>query len=592
MAEIHEERGRTLKGKRLALFLGLAAAVVMTTAAAVHALAKPEYMNQIPSGYSKSCSLCHSNVPALNDFGQKWAAAGKTFKVGETASAAAKGVGQAGAEVTLVGPGGSLVTKAIQADGDVLVPIRSAASVLDLAVAWNQQDKTVVVSSNSVTMRLKPGSAAALVNDKQVTLPLAPRLDSGRVLVPAKFLAGNFRFGVSTGQGRVVFNKGIPPGELDPSVWGKAFPLHYRSYLKNKAMSNEGTRYGGSVPRDHLAEYPEMLTLFAGYGFSKEYNEDRGHVYSLEDVLKIKRVTPKTTGSCLTCKSANVPVLIKEKGLAYYTTPFQEIAKEAKHPIACANCHDDQTMELKITQPPLRNALQRLGKNPDALTRQELRSLVCAQCHVEYYFKPGSMEVTFPWDKGFSPEQILQYYDEQAFQDWTHPQAGTPLLKVQHPEFENFQGSTHQSMGVTCADCHMPKVNEGGRVITSHWWTSPLKTAKESCTGCHPQGENWVRERVLYTQDRTYQLLRSAGEANVAAIKAIEEAAKTPGVDEALLKEARNLHRQAQWYWDWVSAENSMGFHNPQQSLATLAKALDLARQAELKALKAKGAGQ
>lgn len=161
----------------------------------------------------------------------------------------------------------------------------------------------------------------------------------------------------------------VPAGELDPEVWGQYYPKQYDGYLKNEEMSDEGTKYGGSVQRDHLEEYPEMLALFAGYSFSKEYNEDRGHVYTLEDVTKIKRVSEKTTASCMTCKSANVPQLINEMGIAYYNTPFQEIREKVEYPIACANCHDPETMQLKITQPPLLQALKRLGKNPDKLTR-------------------------------------------------------------------------------------------------------------------------------------------------------------------------------------------------------------------------------
>lgn len=379
----------------------------------------------------------------------------------------------------------------------------------------------------------------------------------------------------------------IPAGELDPAVWGQSYPHEYDSYLKNREMSDEGTKYGGSTQRDHLAEHPELKTLFAGYGFSKEYNEDRGHVYTLEDVQKIKRVNEKTTASCMTCKSANVPGLIAEKGLAYYSTPFSEIVKQVDQPITCANCHDPGTMKLKITQPPLRNALARLGKDPDKLSRQELRTLVCAQCHVEYYFQPASNEVTFPWDKGFTPEAVYDYYQQLNFKDWNHPLSGVPALKAQHPEFETFQGSVHQAAGLACADCHMPYQTVGGQKVSSHWWTSPLKTLNESCTTCHRQGEQWLKEQVLAIQDRTFDGLERAEKANVRAIRAIEEAAKDPAAGQEALARARELQRAAQWYWDWVSAENSMGFHNPSLILNTLNRAVDLAGQAVAAALQA-----
>ncbi len=379
----------------------------------------------------------------------------------------------------------------------------------------------------------------------------------------------------------------IKDGEPDAAVWGKYYPKEYDSYLKNQETSDEGTKYGGSIQSSHLKKYPDLLILFAGYGFSKEYNEDRGHVYTLTDVTKIKRVNEKTTGSCMTCKSSQVPTLIKEMGIAYYKTPFSEIKNKVQHPIGCANCHDAKTMNLKITQPPLLNALKRLGKDPDNLTRQELRTYVCQQCHVEYYFKPDTKEVIFPWDKGFTPDEIEAYYDELGFKDWDHPQAGTALLKAQHPESETFINSTHQAAGLACADCHMPYTRVGNEKITSHWWTSPLKTMQQSCGTCHREDTDWLKKRVLYTQDKTAEMLANASEANIEAIQAIEAAAKTPKADAKLLEEARKLHRKSQWRWDFVAAENSMGFHNPQLALKTLGEAADLARQAQLKAVQA-----
>ncbi|MEW5936021.1 MAG: ammonia-forming cytochrome c nitrite reductase subunit c552 [Bacillota bacterium] len=72
-----------------------------------------------------------------------------------------------------------------------------------------------------------------------------------------------------------------------------------------------------------------------------------------------------------------------------------------------------------------------------------------------------------------------------------------------------------------------------------------------------------------------------------AAIDAIANARQSPGVDAELIRRARDLHREAQWYWDWCSADNSTGLHIPQKIMATLGRAIDLTHQARAAALTA-----
>ena len=93
--------------------------------------------------------------------------------------------------------------------------------------------------------------------------------------------------------------------------------------------------------------------------------------------------------------------------------------------------------------------------NRDA-TRQEMRSYVCGQCHVEYYFKGPGKVVTYPWANGLKVEEIEAYYDKEGFTDWVHAETGTKVLKAQHPEFEVWSQGVHARAGVACADCHMP----------------------------------------------------------------------------------------------------------------------------------------
>jgi nitrite reductase (cytochrome c-552) len=379
----------------------------------------------------------------------------------------------------------------------------------------------------------------------------------------------------------------VPPlaqDERDPAVFGQVYPRHYDLYAKMADTSRGPSRYGGSDKEDKLEAYPYMRTLFKGYGFSKEYTDDRGHVYSLEDVTQTQRVDPeKTAATCITCKSTQSPDIMARYGDEYFRMPFKTAAAEAQYPIGCPDCHDPQTMDLHLSRPALIEALERQGIDPNALSHQEMRTMVCAQCHVEYYFAEDTGRLTFPWDQGTDPEQMYAYYQALDFKDWEHPDAGVPELKAQHPDYEMFLGSSHEAAGLSCADCHMPFVVEGNTKLTSHWVTSPLKHMDESCSVCHRRDMDDLRERVFYTQDRTKDLLDRAGWANVAALEAIA-AAEAAGVDPEAIEEARALQREAQWYWDWVSAENGMGFHNPQKAMNTLGRSIDLAHQARLKA--------
>lgn len=366
--------------------------------------------------------------------------------------------------------------------------------------------------------------------------------------------------------------------ELDPAVWGKSYPLQYNSYLKNNEMAK--TDFGGSVKESKFITEPEILELFKGYGFSKEYNEDRGHTYALQDLLASKRVDAKTPGSCMTCKSPSVPGLLKQMGPAYYTTPVKELAKNVKHSIACADCHDPKTMDLKVTRPAFVQAMKDRGIDVTKASRQDMRSYVCGQCHVEYYFQKGTKAVTYPWADGVEPDQIEAYYDKMSFSDWEHPDSKAKMKKVQHPDFETWTTGTHGSAGVSCADCHMPYMREDGKKYSSHWWTSPLKTMDVSCQVCHKQDAKWLKDRVLNTQTRTFNMQTKAGKLIAEAHQAVKNALEAPGADQNKVREAQKAVAKAQWYWDWVAAENSRGFHNPVQALDALGQAVDYAHKA------------
>ena len=158
---------------------------------------------------------------------------------------------------------------------------------------------------------------------------------------------------------------------------------------------------------------------------------------------------------------------------------------EIVNPIGCSDCHDPETMNLHISRPALIEAFQRQGKDITKATPQEMRSLVCAQCHVEYFFKGDGKYLTFPWDKGFTGEDMEAYYDEVGFYDYIHKLSRTPILKAQHPDYEIAQMGIHGQRGVSCADCHMPYKSEGGVKFSDHHIQSPLAMIDRTCQVCH-----------------------------------------------------------------------------------------------------------
>ena len=381
----------------------------------------------------------------------------------------------------------------------------------------------------------------------------------------------------------------IVPMEPDSEKWADNYPNQYSTLLKTE-NNEERTAYGGSFPADKLETDPRLVTLFAGYGFSKEYNEDRGHLNSQNDVERTARVGEKTPGTCYSCKSSDNPRLWDEMGMAEYdATPFMELANEINHSIGCANCHNSENMQLIVTNPALDEALQAQGLDWRDFTRQEMRTVVCANCHVEYYFKGEGKYLTFPWEDGMKIEDIANYYAELQFKDWEHPQSGAPMIKMQHPEYELFTASsTHYNAGVACADCHMPYTRDGAAKYSTHDVKSPLLNAENACGQCHTDVA-YVTNRVSTIQNQVSETMIATEDALLAAISAIEAAAAASGTDATLLEEARWQHREAQLRWDFIAAENSMGFHNPEEALRILAAATNLARQAELKAVQAAG---
>lgn len=383
--------------------------------------------------------------------------------------------------------------------------------------------------------------------------------------------------------------------EPDSSKWAVNFPNQYDSLMKTKTNALD-TTYGGSSQFSWLTRDPRQVILFAGYPFSKDYNDDRGHANAVDDVRATKRLNlddsnPKRTpGTCYSCKSSDNPGLWTELGMeAYDKMSFNELTPSINNAIGCANCHEAETMRLIVTNPALEEAFERQGKDWETFSRQEMRTVVCANCHVEYYFKGDGKYLTFPWDNGTTVDEMIAYYEESGFKDWEYPDTLTPMLKAQHPEYEFFTaGSTHYNAGVSCADCHMPYTRDGATKYSSHDVHSPLLNPEEACGQCHTDTE-YVVGRVSLIQEQVAATKIETEDAIIDAMNAIKAAVAAGNADPALLDEARKLHREAQFGWDIVSAENSTGFHNPEYALKTLADATNRARQAQMLAAQSVG---
>jgi nitrite reductase (cytochrome c-552) len=408
----------------------------------------------------------------------------------------------------------------------------------------------------------------------------------------------------------------ITEDTLDPKVWGQNWPYEYDSYLKTAVPTT--TKYGGrgmgasdaGPAQQKLDREPWLKRIFAGYAFSIDYRDRRGHAFALFDQEQTKRVTEKQQpGACLQCHASNL-ALYRFAGKGDVMKGFEIVSgmpyqaahdmKDDKgqllvqHSIACADCHDPKTMGLRVTRPGFINGIKALkakegladyDPNRDA-SRQEMRAFVCGQCHVEYYFKGPGKVVTYPWANGLRVEEIEAYYDKEGFSDWTHAETGDKVLKAQHPEFEVWSQGVHSRAGVACADCHMPYQRVGALKVSDHWVRSPLLNINRACQPCHAVPEAELAGRVLNIQDRHYELLQRSAKATTDMLDAIG-AAKKGGASEAALQKAADLHRKAQWRLDFVAAENSMGFHAPQEMARILAESIDFARQGQLEAERA-----
>lgn len=399
--------------------------------------------------------------------------------------------------------------------------------------------------------------------------------------------------------------------------WGKNYPDYLDMYLIVEKEKPKETEFGGNLAYSKLIRYPQLTQLWAGYPFSIDANEERGHFWIQVDQMDTARNNKDFLNShgfagfggqptaCMNCHSGWTPWLLKNtaKGdwVAFNSTKYwtmiktvpavngiAENSKEHSGPhggkrmgVTCADCHNPTDMSLRISRPGLINSLVLRGYEKDPVQgvkadRNEMRTLVCAQCHVEYYFKPtgtkvkvmgesiaqdsskkwwngtqktydefdswrdgnkpteievDGLELIYPWsawekDKPFRIEMFDEHYDKarnleggKAFKfDWSHKITKAPMLKIQHPEYEMYSGSVHAANGVSCADCHMPYVRKGAKKVTQHNITSPLFDVNSSCKTCHNQSEEYLKAQIADIQKSVAFDLRSAEYATVSLI--------------------------------------------------------------------------
>jgi nitrite reductase (cytochrome c-552) len=421
----------------------------------------------------------------------------------------------------------------------------------------------------------------------------------------------------------------VTENDTDPAKWGINWPKEYDSYRRTVMPTR--TKYGGhggseALPAEKIDRDPWLKRMFLGYAFSIDYRDRRGHAYMLEDQEVTKRLTKPQSGSCLHCHASIMPLYRKLgngdaiAGLdATYTMSYSNLNAELHqmghaHPVSCVDCHDPASMQLRVTRPGFIKGIRLLAESKAAVphipsmeewrngsrkapydpntdaSRTEMRSFVCGQCHVEYYCGT-KMPLTFPWGNGLKADDIEAFWDNTTFPDgshfydYKHAQTGAELLKAQHPEFELWSQGVHARSGVACADCHMPYMRDGATKVSDHWVRSPLLNINRACQTCHRFSEEEIKARVDLIQERNHDLLERAGAALMALMDAVEAARKDGATDEQL-KAALALHRKAQWRVDFIAAENSMGFHAPQEAARVLGEAMDDARQGQVAAMK------
>lgn len=300
------------------------------------------------------------------------------------------------------------------------------------------------------------------------------------------------------------------------------------------------------------------------------------------------------------------------------TSSTVEFARAMSHPMNCYMCHDPHSTQPRVVRDALINAVvdRKLGTYPYDPVKSEQTKMtkvtfkrggedfraigllsrsdsvvMCAQCHVEYTCGTGwdcsdpnnhtpvgmadRRTNLFQWAKVADYKSVA--VDQYKFKDYKHTWTGAFLPKIQHPETEVYWESKHERAGVECKDCHMPKQKAAnGKVWTTHAQKSPRYRIKETCLTCH---KDWSEKEALYLIDSIQNYTRGKvmkAEHHLSdLIDWINRAQWSGKVSDEILAKAYDLQYDATLYWEWWTAENSVGFHNPNEARESLTRSID-----------------
>lgn len=389
-----------------------------------------------------------------------------------------------------------------------------------------------------------------------------------------------------------------------------------RSPMQDKLLAGHGFTFEHAEPRGHAFMVVDQFAVdrFQGgrYQFKGGWkNYDK--IGKTWDVLEDRGASAKLTETamagnptCIQCKTSDL--ILKWKYLGQKGGKFDrasnvnDVMKEVHNPVGCIQCHDPHGTKPRVIRDALIAAIENnrsgniFAKNGATdlkvvTFRDDFRKIgimqktdsrmQCAQCHVEYNCNPGTQ-----WSDGKpvkfddirtnhfplkNAKQLLAHYKQIDFYDFKHAITGARLIKMQHPEAESFAGSVHDKAGVQCHQCHMPKVKgKDGKVYSTHAVVKPLERVKESCISCHtgitPAKAKWQIETIRnYTKGKMRKAEYWLGQ----LIDTYAVAARS-GVSPAVLEQARGKHEEAHVLWEYWTAENSDGFHNPELARETL----------------------
>ncbi|WP_168926918.1 ammonia-forming nitrite reductase cytochrome c552 subunit [Shewanella donghaensis] len=347
---------------------------------------------------------------------------------------------------------------------------------------------------------------------------------------------------------------------------------------------------------DVLAQDPNLVVLWAGYGFAKDYNKARGHHYTVTDLRNTLR-TGAPTGpddgpmpmACWSCKSPDVPRMIEEQGEdGYFKGKWSKGGPEIVNSLGCGDCHEKGSPKLRISRPYVDRALEAIDKPFDKASRKDKQSMVCGQCHVEYYFEKTADRkgyVKFPWDNGTTVEDMEVYYDAIKFADWTHAISKTPMLKAQHPGYETWMQGMHGKNNVSCTDCHMPRVAKanGKGKFTDHKVGNPFDRFEETCATCHEGKTKEFMMEVTHANQKSVTEIKLRAETQLVHAHFEAGAAWDAGATEAEMEPILMDIRHSQWRWDFATASHGVAAHAPAEALRILGGAVDKAADARIK---------